>query len=163
MSCSSTFVVFTDCELPEELVSLTRLLLQSDAEWQKTQAKSKLPKPTVDADVLAIAVEVLQNRLAEYPTTIEVSKYGDHTRVACSNMNLTQEDETLLTDTTLGTNKRNAVVVRLGEKRVLAGTLAATRAQLERLQATAASNGGSKRKRAENGQTKGKGDKKARR
>ncbi len=89
MSCSSTFVVFTDCELPEELVSLTRLLLQSDAEWQKTQAKSKLPKPTVDADVLAIAVEVLQNRLAEYPTTIEASEYGAHTRKACSNVHLT--------------------------------------------------------------------------
>lgn len=71
---SSTFIICTDCELPSELISMTRLLLQSDVEWHKTQQKSKLPKPLVDADVLTVVIEVLQNRLAEYPTTTEVSQ-----------------------------------------------------------------------------------------
>ena len=69
---SSTFVIFADCELPGELVSLVRLLLQSAADWAKTQSKGKLPKPTADADILDVAVEVLENRLTEYPTTVEV-------------------------------------------------------------------------------------------
>jgi N-lysine methyltransferase SETD6 len=53
---------------------MTRLLLQSHVEWQKTQQKSKLPKPLVDADILSVVIDVLQNRLAEYPTTKEVSQ-----------------------------------------------------------------------------------------
>ncbi|KAI0683143.1 SET domain-containing protein [Cytidiella melzeri] len=135
------FVIFTDCQLPPELVSLIRLLLQSESEWQKTQSKSKLPKPLIDVEVLAIAVEVIQNRLAEYSTTLE-------------------EDESRLADDTLSTNKRNATIVRLGEKRILVGALAAVNSQIEELQA---SDKGNKRKRAENGQTKTAGDKKARR
>ncbi|KAI0088157.1 SET domain-containing protein [Irpex rosettiformis] len=138
-----TFVVFTDCDLPQELISLTRLLLQSEAEWIKTQTKGKLPKPMVDSDLLSVAIEVLQSRLAEYPTSV-------------------QEDEALLADGTLSTNVRNAVVVRLGEKRILAGTIAGARSQLERSQASDSSKGNSKRKRAEQEQAKSKRDKKAR-
>lgn len=68
----SVFVLRTDCELPEEFVSFERLLLQSKDEWEKTAKKSKLPKPKVDKDVLTIAVDVLEARLKEYPTSIEV-------------------------------------------------------------------------------------------
>ena len=67
------FVIGTDCEVPPELVSLARLLLQPKAEWEKTKAKGKLPKPAMDATVGAIAIDVLQKRLKEYPTSIEVS------------------------------------------------------------------------------------------
>ena len=62
----------TDCELPEEFISFTRLLLLPKDEWEKTAKKSKLPKPKLDKDVLAIAVDVLQKRLRDYPTTMEV-------------------------------------------------------------------------------------------
>ena len=69
----SVFVIGTDCELPPEFVSLVRLLLQNKTDWDKTKSKAKLPKPTMDATVAAIATDVLQNRLKEYPTSIEVS------------------------------------------------------------------------------------------
>ncbi|KAI0339982.1 SET domain-containing protein [Trametopsis cervina] len=139
-----TFIVFTDCELPADLVSLARLLLQSDAEWQKTLSKSKLPKPSIDGEVLKVAIEVLQRRLAQYPTTIE-------------------EDESLLAREDLSVNKRNAIIVRLGEKRILAGTLAISQAQLEKFQTPEKSQNTTKRKRVGNGPTGEKGDKKARR
>ncbi|GJE92752.1 SET domain-containing protein [Phanerochaete sordida] len=99
------FVVGTDCELPPEMVSLARLLLQPKADWEKTRAKGKVPKPTMDATIAAIAVDVLQRRLQEYPTSIE-------------------EDEKLLADAAqLSLNRKMAVTVRLGEKRILAGAL----------------------------------------
>lgn len=69
----SVFVIGTDCELPPELVSLARLLLQPKAEWEKTKSKGKLPKPTMDATIGSIAIDVLQRRLKEYSTSIEVS------------------------------------------------------------------------------------------
>ena len=69
----SVFVLRTDCELPEELISFARLLLLSEDEWAKTAKKSKLPKPKVDSDVLTMAIDVLNARLKEYPTSIEVS------------------------------------------------------------------------------------------
>lgn len=70
---NSVFVLRTDCELPEELISLERLLLLSKEEWAKTAKKSKLPKPKVDIDVLTVAIDVLEARLKEYPTNIDVS------------------------------------------------------------------------------------------
>ena len=69
---ASVFVLRTDCELPDEFVSFGRLLLLSKDEWAKTAKKSKLPKPRVDKDLLTIAIEVLENRLKEYSTTIDV-------------------------------------------------------------------------------------------
>lgn len=99
------FVVGTDCELPPEMVSLARLLLQSKADWEKTKSKGKVPKPNMDGTIAAIAMDVLQRRLQEYPTSIE-------------------EDEKLLADEAqLSLNRKMAVTVRLGEKRILAGTL----------------------------------------
>ncbi|KAJ8486926.1 hypothetical protein ONZ51_g4522 [Trametes cubensis] len=108
------FVLRTDCELPEEFISFVRLLLLPKDEWETTAKKSKLPKPKLDKDVLAIAVDVLQKRLKDYPTTME-------------------EDEKLLAPDAveqLSLNKRHAVVVRLGEKRILHGTLKDARAKL---------------------------------
>lgn len=71
-SSLSTFIVDTNCELPPDLISFTRLLLQPQAEWEKTRSKSKLPKATLDSDISAIAISVLEKRLTEYPTTVEV-------------------------------------------------------------------------------------------
>ncbi|KAI0743984.1 hypothetical protein C8Q80DRAFT_1220766 [Daedaleopsis nitida] len=108
------FMLRTDCELPEEFVSFERLLLLSEGEWEKTAKKSKLPKPKIDKEVLGIAIEVLERRLQEYPTSIE-------------------EDEKLLAPGTveqISLNRKHAVIVRLGEKRILRGTLARLRAQV---------------------------------
>ncbi|KAI0368296.1 SET domain-containing protein [Pilatotrama ljubarskyi] len=108
------FVLQTDCELPEEFVSFIRLLLQPKDEWEKTAKKSKLPKPKVDKDVLSIAADVLEKRLKEYSTTLE-------------------EDEKLLAPGSveqLSLNKKHAVIVRLGEKRILRGTLKDVRGKL---------------------------------
>ncbi|KAL1945928.1 hypothetical protein VTO73DRAFT_1930 [Trametes versicolor] len=108
------FVLRTDCELAEELVSFVRLLLLPKDEWEKAAQKSKLPKPKLDKDVLTIAVDVLEKRLKDYPTTLE-------------------EDEALLAPERFGElslNKRHAVVVRLGEKRILRGTLKDVRVKL---------------------------------
>lgn len=72
-SCScSVFVIGTDCELPPELVTLARLLLQPKADWEKTKSKGKLPKPVLDATIASIAIDVLENRLKEYSATVEV-------------------------------------------------------------------------------------------
>ncbi|KAI0633526.1 SET domain-containing protein [Trametes polyzona] len=129
------FVMHTDCELPGELISFARLLLLPKDEWEKTAKKSKLPKPKVDKDVLAVAVTVLETRLQEYPTTIE-------------------EDEKLLAPENvdqLSLNKKNAIVVRLGEKRILQGGLNDARTKL-----AAVSGGAKKRSREEEKGGKGK-------
>lgn len=72
LTTNSVFVLRTDCELAEELVSFVRLLLLPKDEWEKVAQKSKLPKPKLDKDVLTIAVDVLEKRLKDYPTTLEV-------------------------------------------------------------------------------------------
>ncbi|KAI0314231.1 SET domain-containing protein [Amylostereum chailletii] len=102
------FMLETSHDLPEELIAFVRLLLMPTPEWQKVRQKSKLPKPKVDGYILKVAVDMLRKRLAEYPTTLE-------------------EDEGLLSEENVGslsTNKKHAVVVRLGEKRILHGAVA---------------------------------------
>ncbi|KAM5530522.1 hypothetical protein V8D89_015799 [Ganoderma adspersum] len=132
------FVLRTDSELPEELISLERLLLLSKEEWVKTAKKSKLPKPKVDVDALTVAIDVLEARLKEYPTSVD-------------------EDEKLLQDGSieLSLNKKNAVIVRLGEKRILQGTLKQLRVQV-----AASAGNGKKRVRDEERERKGKKAKK---
>lgn len=68
----SIFILETNHELPDELVSFCRLLLQSQSEWEKTKSKSKLPKAKVDESILSIIADALERRLAEYPTSVEV-------------------------------------------------------------------------------------------
>lgn len=65
----------TDHELPDELVSFCRLLLQSQSEWEKTKSKSKLPKAKVDESILSTIADALERRLAEYPTSVEVTEF----------------------------------------------------------------------------------------
>ncbi|KAH9858913.1 SET domain-containing protein [Lenzites betulinus] len=129
------FVFHTDCDLPGELISFVRLLLLPQDEWVKTAKKGKLPKPIVDKDVLAVAADVLAKRLKEYSTTAE-------------------DDEALLASGSveqLSLNKKHAVIVRLGEKRILQGALKDARTKLK--QAASASR---KRSREEDKASKGK-------
>ncbi|KAG5646254.1 hypothetical protein DXG03_004081 [Asterophora parasitica] len=97
------FVLESDLELPEPLISLVRLLLLKQSEWETAKGKGKPPKPKVDADSLSIIHDVLQTRLKSYPTTL-------------------QEDEVKVSGA-ISTNTKNAIVVRMGEKRILNDTL----------------------------------------
>ena len=54
---SSTFVLETDLTLPDQLISFIRLLLFPKEEWDKTRDKGKLPKPKIDGDLIAVALE----------------------------------------------------------------------------------------------------------
>ena len=72
----SAFLIGTDCELPSDFISFTHLLLQSQSDWEKTRAKDKVPKATLDTDVISVAIEVLEQRLSEYPTAIEVCLFS---------------------------------------------------------------------------------------
>ena len=61
---------------PEGLISIIRLLLLTDAEWIKLSGKRK-PKPPKSkiesVEVAKLVMDVLQIRLSEYETTLEVS------------------------------------------------------------------------------------------
>jgi N-lysine methyltransferase SETD6 len=125
------FVIGTDCEVPPELVSLARLLLQPKVDWEKTKSKGKLPKPAMDATVAAIATDVLQRRLKEYRTSAEVSCVISNVLLLFKNY--VQEDEQRLAGPEqLNPNLKMAMTVRLGEKRILAGTLKVLQGQYEK-------------------------------
>ncbi|TFK25187.1 SET domain-containing protein [Coprinopsis marcescibilis] len=94
-----------DCELdlPPAALSLIRLLLLTDGEWNKVREKGKPPKPKADSDVLLVLEKALNKRCKEYSSSIE----DDESRL--------QGELTL--------NVRHAIVVRLSEKRILQNTL----------------------------------------
>ncbi|KAG6891484.1 hypothetical protein C0992_005622 [Termitomyces sp. T32_za158] len=97
------FMLEADLELPALLVSFIRLLLLDKDEWESTKTKGKPPKPKIDAPVLGIVVELLDARLKAYPTTL-------------------QEDESKLSGP-LSRNEKHAIIVRMGEKRILSDSL----------------------------------------
>ncbi|KDR75090.1 hypothetical protein GALMADRAFT_248981 [Galerina marginata CBS 339.88] len=85
------------------LLSFTHLMLLTPAEWARAKAKSKPPKPLADARALRVVLEALRRRGEAYSGSLE-------------------EDTALLSATPLSTlslNKRHALIVRMGEKRVL--------------------------------------------
>ncbi|KAJ7933792.1 SET domain-containing protein [Mycena leptocephala] len=103
-------VLESDLEVPLALVSLIRLLRLTADEWEKTVAKDKVPKPKMDSEVLDVVCAVLERRLQEYPYTSD-------------------DDVSLLRDETLSINKRHALIVRIGEKRILQSALQKIKAQ----------------------------------
>ncbi|KAJ7162078.1 SET domain-containing protein [Mycena filopes] len=114
-------VLESDLEVPLALVSLIRLLRLTADEWEKTVAKDKVPKPKLDDEVLNVVRTVLEHRLKAYPTTLE-------------------DDLVLLRDESLPLNKRHAVIVRVGEKRILTNALQKTAAQQAEAQQAESSN-----------------------
>jgi SET domain-containing protein 6 len=126
-------------EIPEGLISLIKLLQMPSDEWEKTQVKARSPKPKLDLPIARAALQVFERRLAEYPTTMEVCitfvlpetcPQADHI-----DSTFHQEDISILSSPSLRftLNRRNAIIVRLGEKRILRSTLSALRRSLEEL------------------------------
>jgi len=70
----SILVLEIDMELPEPFISLIRLLLLPPDEWVKARDKGKIPKPKpkLDATTLRVTQDILERRLALYPTSIQV-------------------------------------------------------------------------------------------
>jgi N-lysine methyltransferase SETD6 len=123
---SSVFTLETNYALPDELVSLIRLLLMPGVEWEKTKGKGKLPKPKMDNVVLQIAESVLKKLLENYKTTLEVCKINPILVLLpdCITWLNLQDDEAFLDAThEVGTVKYMATVVRVGEKRILRGAV----------------------------------------
>ncbi|KWU45144.1 SET-domain protein [Rhodotorula sp. JG-1b] len=105
MSIDDTFSVETDLKVPDELVSAIRAFLLTPEEYAKAQKKESPPKPKLDAESAKWARKALEHRLGEYKTSIA-------------------DDEALLQDSTLPLRRRMAIIVRLGEKRILQGAKA---------------------------------------
>ncbi|KAK0505072.1 SET-domain protein [Armillaria luteobubalina] len=101
-------VIEADLEIPPALISLIKLLSFSSDEWRKVRGKGKPPKPKLDSATVDIIKDVLDQRLQQYPTSL-------------------QDDEIALSGD-LSLNLRNATIVRLGEKRILHGALQAMQA-----------------------------------
>ncbi|KAJ7282755.1 SET domain-containing protein [Mycena rebaudengoi] len=97
-------VLESDLEIPLALVSLIRLLRLPPEEWEKTVANDKVPKPKMDSEILGIVRSVLERRLEEYPTSLA-------------------DDVDLVSSAGLSLNKRHAMIVRIGEKRILDGAV----------------------------------------
>lgn len=57
--------------LPPVLVSFIRIILY-DSEWDRSKAKGKPPKPKMDPIILVIMKKVLEKRLEDYQTSLEV-------------------------------------------------------------------------------------------
>ncbi|KAG8779640.1 hypothetical protein FRC12_023999 [Ceratobasidium sp. 428] len=132
MGGDDTFTLEMSTLLPPALLSFTQLMLLSDSEWQRTQQKEKPPKPK-SPEVYTHVREALAKRMEMYPTTLE-------------------DDETELKSGLTSLNKRHALIIRIGEKRVLQAALR----ELSEL------SGSSKKRKAENeggAQKKGKGSK----
>ncbi|KIM45375.1 hypothetical protein M413DRAFT_442044 [Hebeloma cylindrosporum] len=91
----------TSIELPPALLSFTQLI-QSEAEWERAKSKGKLPKPKANIDTLKIIQEALARRSKAYPTTLE-----EDTQLESTSLN------------SLSLNRRHALVVRIGEKKIL--------------------------------------------
>ncbi|KAG9100063.1 hypothetical protein FRC06_004569 [Ceratobasidium sp. 370] len=100
---SSTFTLDTSTLLPPALLSFAQLMLLSSTEWEHAREKEKPPKPK-SPNVHTSVHEALTKRLAMYPTTL-------------------QSDEAELNSGLSSLNKRHALIVRIGEKRVLQAAL----------------------------------------
>ncbi|CAA7261815.1 unnamed protein product [Cyclocybe aegerita] len=91
----------SELEIPPPMLSFTRLIL-FQAEWERAKSKSKPPKPTMDMQTLSVLVAVLERRLQAYDTSLEADESILNTRLDA-----------------LSLNKRHALIVRVGEKRIL--------------------------------------------
>lgn len=159
----SVFVLELDLEIPPTLTSFIRLI-QLKPEWEKAQNKNKPPKPKMDSQTLSIIRNILAKRLAQYPTTLKVSLSSVHDTfpfsIAIPHQLIYQEDEALIsasssdpaiTAPSLSLNRRHAIIVRMGEKRILNQLLEKTNAVL----LSAAAQASTSRENGSDGKRKG--------
>ncbi|CAO3637854.1 unnamed protein product [Cunninghamella blakesleeana] len=97
------FVIDTEHEIPEELIISVIVFNSSSDIFKKMASKSKLPPPKMNDEIKQIIIHILENRLAKYPTHL-------------------QEDLEAIQGTK-DENEKNALRVKIGEKRILEETL----------------------------------------
>lgn len=138
------FIIDVDPILPTALTSLIRLLLLTQEEWEKTREKGRPPKVKFDSQVSSLLRRIFEMRLTSYQSPD------------------LEADAKLLTIQSLTLNKRHAIVVRLGEKQILAGALETLRL-MDAALSDVGSNGSKGKKRvASEGTTGGAKTKKTR-
>ncbi|CEP09797.1 hypothetical protein [Parasitella parasitica] len=100
------FVIDTDYEIPSELIVSVHVLCSTLNEFQKMEEKQKLPKARLTHEVKQIILKVLNSRLSRYSTTLE-------------------DDEIELKGLSdkIISRKRNALLVRIGEKKIIKSTI----------------------------------------
>lgn len=119
--------------MPDELVTMLRILLATKEEFRKWQEKEKLPSPKLSPSIIDLGREILRSRLGQYPTSIEVcliflSRSSIFTYfVLCLIMGslfvLQADVELLKSADQLPIRTYQAIKVRLGEKQILIDTL----------------------------------------
>ncbi|KAG1861544.1 hypothetical protein DFJ58DRAFT_777259 [Suillus subalutaceus] len=138
------FIIDADPILPAALTSLIRLLLLTQEEWEKTREKGRPPKAKFDLQVSSLLRRIFEMRLTGYQSPdLEL-------------------DAKLLTSHSLTLNKRHAIVVRLGEKQILAAALETLRLMDAALSDVRGDGSKGKRRVASGGTTGGAKTKKAR-
>ncbi|KAG1848214.1 SET domain-containing protein [Suillus tomentosus] len=138
------FIIDADPVLPAALTSFIRLLLLTQEEWEKTREKGRFPKAKFDRQVSPLLRRIFKMRLTSYQSPdLEV-------------------DAKLLASESLTLNKRHAIVVRLGEKQILAGALETLRFMDAALSDVGSGGSKGKRRVASGGTTGGGKSKKAR-
>ena len=111
--------------LPDELIICCLLFATSTADFDKLVTRNKLPVVQKDVATYALLRAVLKGRLKQYTTSIEVPFFDLHS--CAMELMIWQEDEALLKQA-LTLRHREAVIVRLGEKRVLQHALTTCKA-----------------------------------
>lgn len=135
------FIIDADPVLPASLTSFIRLLLLTQEEWEKTREKGRFPKAKFDHQVSPLLRRIFEMRLTSYQSPdLEV-------------------DAKLLASESLTLNKRHAIVVRLGEKQILAGALETLRF-MDAALSDVGSNGSKGKRRVASGATTGGGESK---
>jgi SET domain-containing protein 6 len=111
-------------EFPPAFVSFTRLIL-FDFEWNRSKAKGKPPRAKAELMTLKVMKKVLEKRLEEYATTLDVSfpvlsSDDVHYTYFVPPTNTQEDEQTIMSSvSTFSANKRNALILRVGEKRIL--------------------------------------------
>lgn len=82
-SFGSIFVVEQDDLLPKPMLSFIRFLELTNEEVDHIVEKGRLPKAKPAGSVLRTALEVLQRRLAQYATTIDVCIHQNTKPMRC--------------------------------------------------------------------------------
>lgn len=127
--------------LPPTLISFTRLLILSEPDFKNARSKGKLPKGNLrkvdvkdNKEVLEILDQVFKQREGMYiGGSVEV-RLRFILATTLVHLCLLQDDERLLSvPETLTKRKRHAVIVRLGEKRILRDVRQALRVMLAEL------------------------------